>query len=187
MIEIIAIGASTGGTEALKTVLAALPPQLPPILIVQHISAAFLPGFARHLAEITPFGVTIAAQDTRPQPGQAYLAPGNTHLRLYRRKEQLALTCDADPPINFHRPSVDALFFSVAETVGAQAIGVILTGMGNDGARGLLAMRQQGAWTIGQDQSTSVVFGMPRAAAEIGALCEVAPLDAIAKRILARL
>ena len=187
MIEVIAIGASTGGTEALRTLLSGLAPHFPPILIVQHMPEAFLPGFARQLAVASGLPVAIAREGEAPQRDQVYLAPGNAHLLLHRHVGQLTLHCAATPPINFHRPSVDALFFSVAEAVAERAIGVILTGMGNDGAAGLKAMRERGAWTIGQDRASSVVYGMPRVAAEIGALCEEAPLAAIAARIRARL
>ncbi|WP_126443763.1 CheB methylesterase domain-containing protein [Sulfuricystis multivorans] len=184
--KIIAIGASTGGTEALHTVLSALPADVPPILIVQHMPRNFTEAFARRLDQTTALKVSEAVGGETPQRGCAYLAPGHLHLLLRRRAAGFVLELSADPPVSHHRPSADALFFSVAEAAGPEAIGVILTGMGKDGAKGLLAMREKGAWTIGQDEQSCVVYGMPRAAFELGALSEVAPLAEIAARIAAR-
>lgn len=186
-LAVIAIGASTGGTEAIKTVLGALPEHTPPVLIVQHMPESFTTAFARRLDEIARLAVREAQGGELLAPGTAYLAPGHAHLLLRKRAGRLITELSASPAVGGHRPAVDVLFHSVAEVAGHEAIGVLLTGMGKDGAQGLLAMRRAGAWTIAQDEATSVVYGMPRAAAALGAACETVPLDEIAARILARL
>lgn len=184
---VVAIGASTGGTEAIKEVLASLPAEMPPIVMVQHMPEAYTPSFARRLDSLSKLTVIEARGGERLQPGMAYLAPGHSHLRVRKSGGGLVLQLSREEPVNRHRPSADVLFQSVADQVGQHGLGVILTGMGKDGAQGLLAMRQAGAWTIGQDQASCVVYGMPREAAEIGALDEIAGLGEISGRIMARL
>lgn len=184
---VIAIGASTGGTEAIKDVLAALPAEMPPIVMVQHMPETFTPSYARRLDSLSRLTVIEAQGGERLQPGMAYLAPGHSHMRVKKSARGLVLELSRDEPVNRHRPAADVLFWSIAELARKSSLGVILTGMGRDGAKGLLAMREAGAWNIGQDQASCVVYGMPREAAEIGALNEVASLQAIPERILSRL
>ncbi|MGL4408519.1 MAG: protein-glutamate methylesterase/protein-glutamine glutaminase [Zoogloea sp.] len=185
--RVIAIGASTGGTEALKAVLTKLPAEMPPIVMVQHMPESFTPSFAQRLNSLCALTVIEAKGGERLQPGHAYLAPGHSHLMVQKQGGGLVTVLSQSEPVNRHRPAADVLFDSVAANVGAKALGVILTGMGKDGAAGLLRMRQAGAWNIGQDKDSCVVYGMPRVAAECGALNEVASLRAIPERILARL
>jgi two-component system chemotaxis response regulator CheB len=185
--KVIAIGASTGGTEAIKDLLAALPGEMPPIVMVQHMPDTFTPSFARRLDRLAQLTVIEAQGGERLQPGMAYLAPGHSHMRVRKSSGGLVLELSQDEPVNRHRPSADVLFWSVAEQLRHNGLGVILTGMGKDGAQGLLAMRKAGAWNIGQDQASCVVYGMPREAAEIGALDEIASLGDIAGSILAKL
>ncbi len=185
--RIVCIGASTGGTEAIREVLIRLPKQCPPVLIVQHMPEMFTGAFAKRLDSLSQIHVKEAENGECVEPGCAYLAPGHSHLLLKRRG--LAYHCELSraDPVNRHRPSVDVLFHSAAEQAGKAALGVLLTGMGKDGAQGLLAMHRAGAWTIGQDQASCVVYGMPREAAVIGAVSEVAPLTEVAQRIMSRL
>ena len=185
---IIFIGASTGGTEAIREVLTRLPTDIPPILMTQHMPEMFTGSFARRLDLLSRINVREAVQGEMIEPGVAYLAPGHSHL-LIKRAPGGGYQCELSrsEPVNHHRPSVDVLFHSAAEQVGRAAIGVILTGMGKDGAVGLLHMMQAGAWTIGQNQATCVVYGMPREAALLGALKEVAPITEVAARVLQRL
>ena len=185
--KVIAIGASTGGTEAIKDVLGSLPEEMPPIVMVQHMPDTFTPSFARRLDSLSKLTVIEARGGERLQPGMAYLAPGHSHMRVRKSAGGFVLELSREEPVNRHRPAADVLFRSVAEQVRHNGLGVILTGMGNDGAQGLLAMRQAGAWNIGQDQASCVVYGMPREAAEIGALDEVAGLGDISRRIVAKL
>ena len=185
--HLIAIGASTGGTEALRAVLCSLPREVPGIVMVQHMPDTFTGSFAKRLDSLSQLTVVEARGGERIQPGHAYLAPGHSHLRVKRTPAGLVTELAASAPVNRHRPSVDVLFDSVAEQVGVNASGVMLTGMGKDGARGMLAMKQAGAWNIGQDKDSCVVYGMPREAAEIGALNEVASLNDIGARLMARL
>lgn len=185
--KVIAIGASTGGTEAIKDVLAALPEEMPPIVMVQHMPETFTPSFARRLNAASRLTVIEAQGGERLKPGMAYLAPGHAHVRVKKYSGGLVLELSREAAVNRHRPSVDVLFWSVAEQIGQNALGVILTGMGKDGAQGLLEMRRAGAWNIGQDQASCVVYGMPHAAAEVGALDDVASLSEIAARIVAKL
>jgi two-component system chemotaxis response regulator CheB len=185
--RVIAIGASTGGTEAIKEVLGAFPAEMPPIVMVQHMPETFTPSFAQRLDSLSRITVVEAQGGERLQPGTAYLAPGHSHMRVRKSGSGFVLELSREGPVNRHRPAVDVLFRSMAEQVGPNGLGVILTGMGKDGALGLLAMRRAGAWTIGQDQASCVVYGMPREAAEIGALDEVASLAGIPGGILARL
>ena len=185
--KLILIGASTGGTEAIKEVLCSLPEKMPGILMVQHMPEMFTASFAKRLDGLCRLRVKEAEHGERVLPGTAYLAPGHSHLSV--RRVPGGYTCELaqSEPVNRHRPAVDVLFHSAAKQVGTNALGVILTGMGKDGAQGLLAMRQAGAWTIGQDQDSCVVYGMPREAALVGALYEVAPLKDVGARLLARL
>jgi len=183
---IVAIGASTGGTEALKEILRAMPYDAPGIVIVQHMPAGFTTAFAQHLADICKMEVREAVDGDRIVRGRALLARGDRHLRIQRRGFDLVAGVDDGPPVARHRPSVDVLFRSVAEAVGPRAVGVILTGMGADGAEGLLAMKRAGASTIAQAEATSVVFGMPKEAIDRGAVDVVLPLPRIAAGILQR-
>lgn len=185
--KVIAIGASTGGTEAIKEVLCSLPEEMPPIVMVQHMPETFTPSFAQRLNSLSKLTVIEAQGGERLQPGTAYLAPGHSHMRVKKGSGGLVVELSKDEPVNRHRPAADVLFWSIAEHVRQNGLGVILTGMGKDGAQGLLAMRQAGAWNIGQDQASCVVYGMPREAAQIGALDEVASLGDISRSILARL
>ena len=184
---VIAIGASTGGTEAIKDVLGSLPEEMPPIVMVQHMPDTFTPSFARRLDSLSKLTVIEARGGERLHPGMAYLAPGHSHMRVRKSAGGFILELSREEPVNRHRPAAVVLFRSVAEQVRHNGLGVILTGMGKDGAQGLLAMRQAGAWNIGQDQASCVVYGMPREAAEIGALDEVASLGDISRRIVAKL
>lgn len=184
---LIAIGASTGGTEAIKEVLARLPSGVPGIVIVQHMPEAFTASFAQRLDKLCAIRVKEAEHNEAVVPGTAYLAPGHSHLQVRRRGGSHVLELSRGEPVNRHRPSVDVLFHAVAQSAGNHAIGVLLTGMGKDGARGLLALRRAGAHTIAQDQNSSVVYGMPREAVVLDAVDEIAPLCEIAGLILARL
>ena len=181
--RVIAIGASTGGTEALARIFAALPADGPGIVIAQHIVAEFSSRFAERLDRSSAYTVREARDGDAILRGHAYLAPGHQHLRVTRSGARYLCALSDEPPHNRHRPSVDVLFDSVAEAVGANAIGVLLTGMGADGAAGLAAMRAQGARTIAQDKETSVVWGMPGEAVKRDAASEVLPLDRIAARL----
>lgn len=185
--HLIAIGASTGGTEALRAVLCSLPREVPGIVMVQHMPDTFTGSFAKRLDSLSQLTVVEARGGERIQPGHAYLAPGHSHLSVKRTAAGMVTELQASAPVNRHRPSVDVLFDSVAEQVGANATGVMLTGMGKDGARGMLAMKKAGAWNIGQDKDSCVVYGMPREAAEIGALNEVASLNDIGACLMARM
>ncbi|MCK6373084.1 MAG: chemotaxis response regulator protein-glutamate methylesterase [Zoogloea sp.] len=185
--KLVLIGASTGGTEAIKEVLCSLPGQMPGILIVQHMPEMFTASFAKRLDGLCQMRVKEAEHGEKVMPGTAYLAPGHSHLSVRRAVGGYVCELAQSEPVNRHRPAVDVLFSSAARQVGAHALGVILTGMGKDGAQGLLAMKQAGAWTIGQDQESCVVYGMPREAAAIGALDDVAPLKEIGQRVLSRL
>ncbi len=183
--KIIAIGASTGGVEALKAVLMQLPPDVPSILITQHMPERFTAAFARRLDSECPMRVCEAAHGQAIERGQAYIAPGGHHLELDRRGTTFCCSLNEGPPVSGHRPSVDVLFSSVARVAGRKAVGAILTGMGKDGANGLLAMRKAGCPTFGQDESTSLVYGMPRVAFEIGAVGQQFPLLKLPEAILA--
>ncbi|MDX9706768.1 MAG: chemotaxis response regulator protein-glutamate methylesterase [Azospira sp.] len=182
---IICVGASTGGTEAIKTMLQGFPADCPPTLIVQHMPETFTGSFARRLDTVCPPRVIEASGGERLEAGTVYLAPGHSHLMLRRQGAGFVTELSDAAPVNRHRPSVDVLFDSAARLAGAKAVGVILTGMGRDGAQGLLRMRQAGARTFGQDEASCVVYGMPREAAQIGAVEEVLPLDDMARRVLA--
>ena len=185
--KLIIIGASTGGTEAIRELLQPLPPDSPGILIAQHMPAGFTNSFAQRLNGLCRIAVTEAVHGERILPGHAYIAPGGFHLSLTRSGANYVAQVDQQPPVNRHRPSVDVLFDSAAKHAGKNAIGVILTGMGRDGAEGLLRMREAGAFTLAQDEASCVVFGMPREAILLGAATEVAPLAEISQRVLAHL
>lgn len=174
--KIVAMGASTGGTEALRTVLVGLPPDAPGILIVQHMPEKFTAAFAQRLNEICRIEVKEAQDNDRVLQGRALLAPGNRHLVLERSGGHYLVRLLDTPPVDHHRPSVDVLFQSVARAAGANALGVIMTGMGNDGTRGLIEMKRAGARVLAQDEASCVVFGMPKAAIESGVVDKVLPL-----------
>ena len=179
------IGASTGGTEAIKEVLTRLPERSPPVLMVQHMPEMFTGSFARRLDGLCRIRFKEAEDGEPVRPGIAYLAPGHSHLRIRRIAGGYACALSREEAVNRHRPSVDVLFHSAAQTVGAHAVGVILTGMGKDGSQGMLAMRQAGAWNIAQDERSCVVWGMPREASMIGAVHESVSLKDVAARVLA--
>jgi two-component system chemotaxis response regulator CheB len=183
---VIAIGASTGGTEALREILEALPADAPGIVIVQHMPEVFTRAFAERLNRSCRIEVKEAQEGDRVQLGRALIAPGNRHLVVQRSGAQLVADVVQGPPVSGHRPSVDVLFRSVAESVGGAAVGVLLTGMGKDGAQGMLAMKNHGAATIAQDEATCVVFGMPKEAIAAGAVDDVAPLARIASLLQRR-
>jgi len=183
--KIIAIGASTGGVEALKALLMELPADVPPIVITQHMPERFTGAFARRLDSECPMRVCEAEHNQIIEHGKAYIAPGGHHLEIDRRGATLRCVLNDGPLVSGHRPSVDVLFHSVAKTVAPRAVGVILTGMGRDGADGLLAMRKAGCPTLGQDESTALVYGMPRVAFEIGAVGRQYPLLGLPEAILA--
>lgn len=176
---LIAIGASTGGTEATSRILKALPKGMPGIVIVQHMPPVFTRMYAERLNRESLLTVQEAHDGMPILPGHAYVAPGDAHLRVVRRGTELIAKVGGIEKISGHCPSVNVLFESVAEVMGAQAVGILLTGMGADGARGLLRMKEKGAFTIGQDKQSSVVYGMPMEAMKIGAVVREAPLEAI--------
>jgi two-component system, chemotaxis family, protein-glutamate methylesterase/glutaminase len=182
--KVVAIGASTGGTEALREVLTALPADSPGIVIVQHMPEHFTRAFAQRLDGLSQIRVQEARDGDRILPGHALIAPGNYHMRVVRSGANYNVEVFMAEPVNRHRPSVDVLFYSCARHLGRNAIGVLMTGMGGDGARGLLAMRQAGARTLAQDEATSVVFGMPKEAIELGAVGEVLSLNRIAEAVV---
>jgi two-component system chemotaxis response regulator CheB len=182
--SIIAIGASTGGTEAIKEVLIRIPLDCPGIVITQHIPEAFSGPFARRMDSLAAISVCEAQDGQQIIPGHAYIAPGDRHLMVVRDGARYVCRLSDGPPVNRHRPSVDVLFRSVAENVGLNAVGVILTGMGDDGARGMKEMQTAGAPTIAQDEQTSVVWGMPGQAVKLGGVDKIMPLEAIPAQIL---
>lgn len=185
--KLVIIGASTGGTEALKELLTAMPADSPGILITQHMPAAFTSAFANRLDRLCRISVKEARDGDRILPGHAYIAPGDRHLLLARSGANYTTQIADGPPVSRHRPSVDVLFRSAANCAGKNCIGVILTGMGDDGANGMLEMKQAGAHTIAQDEASCVVFGMPKEAIARGGVDEVAPLGEIPGRIIASL
>jgi len=182
--QIIAIGASTGGTEAIRDVLERLPPDSPGIVITQHIPKAFSGPFAARMNSCSPLTVCEARDGQQILPGHVFIAPGDMHLLVVRDGAQYRCRLNDGPPVQRHKPSVDVLFRSVAQNAGRNAIGVMLTGMGRDGAEGMKEMRDAGAACIAQDEATSVVWGMPGAAFEVGAVESLHPLTAIAAKIL---
>lgn len=185
--KLIIVGASTGGTEAIKEFLMPLPPDAPAVLIVQHMPAGFTRSFAQRLDGLCRIKVKEAEHGERVLPGYAYIAPGDQHLLLARSGANYVAHLSQDPPVNRHRPSVDVLFDSAAVHAGKNAIGVILTGMGRDGARGMLRMREAGAYNLAQDEHSCIVFGMPKEAIAAGGAHEVVPLSAMSQRVMARL
>mgnify|MGYP001263641538 CR=1 FL=1 len=182
---IIAIGSSTGGTEAVKDVLMALPPNIPPILITQHMPERFTKTWADRMNQLCRISVKEAEDGDSVLPGHALVAPGGYHMTLVRSGARYTVRINQDPPVNRHRPSVDVLFASVAQCAGANAVGVILTGMGGDGAKEMLTMKQAGAYTIAQDEASCVVFGMPKEAIKLGGVDKVLPLAEIPAAIVA--
>jgi len=184
---VIVVGASTGGTEALRVFLEKMPKDSPPILIAQHMPELFVPSFAARLDSICALRVKMAEQHEAVVSGHAYLSPGYAHLLVERNGAGYHAVLSDTPPVNFHRPSVEVLFKSAAKVLGMHALGVMLTGMGKDGAAAMLEMRRAGAYNFAQDEASCVVFGMPRAAIELGAVDEIVPLDRMAERIQARL
>lgn len=177
--QIIAIGASTGGVEALREIIVALPPNSPAVMIAQHMPGTFTTSFSQRLDAISKVTVCEAQPNQRILPGHVYIAPGERHLELSRSGANYLCHLHDGPLVSGHRPSVNVLFESVAKVAKKNAVGVILTGMGRDGAEGLLSMRQAGAVTIGQDEASCVVYGMPRAAFELGAVTKQYPLSNI--------
>ena len=178
--RILAIGASTGGTRAIETVLTALPATAPGTVIVQHMPEGFTRSFAQRLNGCCAMEVREASDGDVISRGVALIAPGNRHLLVQRSGAQLLVRLKDGPPVHHQRPSVDVLFQTVARSAGRNAVGVILTGMGADGAKGLRMMRDAGAWTIAQDEESSIVFGMPKEAIDLGAACEVRSLSHVA-------
>jgi two-component system, chemotaxis family, protein-glutamate methylesterase/glutaminase len=185
--KLIIIGASTGGTEAIKDVLVGLPPDCPGILITQHMPPGFTRSFAERLDRLCRISVKEAQGGERILPGTAFIAPGDSHLLLKRSGANYVTELSQSEPVNRHRPAVDVLFRSAAQFAGKNAIGVILTGMGKDGALGMLEMHRAGAHTIAQDEATCVVFGMPKEAIAMGGVDEVVALGDVAGRLLAKL
>ncbi len=184
---IIAIGASTGGTEALRELLEVLPPNTPPIIMTQHMPERFTKSFADRLNELCQIHVKEAQEGDSVIPGQALLAPGNYHMELRRSGARYFVSLNQDPPVNRHRPSVDVMFRSVARYAGGNSLGVILTGMGNDGAAGMLEMKQVGAFNLAQDEASCVVFGMPKEAIRAGGVDKILPLKDLPSAMLAHL
>ena len=183
-LKVVAVGASAGGTEALRVLLEALPPDAPGLALVQHMPDVFTGAFARRLAQTCRVEVKEAEDGDRIAPGRALVAPGNRHLAVQRSGAHYLARLLDGPSVSRHRPSVDVLFRSAAQAAGRNAVGVILTGMGDDGAAGLLELRQAGAHTIAQDEASCVVFGMPKEAIALGAAAEVLALDRIAEAVL---
>lgn len=181
---IIAIGASTGGTEAIKEVLVRMPPDSPGIVITQHIPEAFSKPFAQRMDSVCAINVKEAEDNDQILPGHAYIAPGNAHLMVIKDGAKYRCKLNDGPPVNRHRPAVDVLFRSVTQNVGPNAVGVILTGMGADGAEGLLELHAAGAKTVAQDEKTSVVWGMPGEAVKRGAVDFELPLKKIADKLV---
>ena len=182
--KIVAIGASTGGTEAIKEVLTGLPVEIPPILVVQHMPEHFTRAFAERLNSLCKFEVKEAEDGDLASPDKVLIAPGNRHMVLKRSGAKYYVEIKNGPLVYHQRPSVEVLFTSIAQAAGPNAVGVILTGMGKDGAAGLLEMKNAGAFTIAQDEKSSVVYGMPKEAAVIGAAMKIAPLEKISQLII---
>jgi two-component system, chemotaxis family, protein-glutamate methylesterase/glutaminase len=182
--KLIIIGASTGGTEAIKEFLMQMPSDCPGILITQHMPEGFTRSFAKRLDSLCKISVKEAEGGERVLPGHAFIAPGHSHLQLARSGANYVTQLDQGPPVNRHRPSVDVLFDSAARCAGKNAVGVILTGMGKDGAAGMLTMKNAGAYNFAQDEASCVVFGMPREAIAVGATHEVGALSALPSMVL---
>lgn len=185
-IDMIIIGASAGGADALIEVLRPLPEYLPPVLVVQHMEARFTTLYANRIKPICKMKVSELKDGDVAESGHIYIAPGGYHTTVHKISDRCFFKLDISPKVSGHRPSVNVIFESAAKTLGNKAIGVILTGMGDDGAQGLLKMRNNGAYTIGQDKATCLVYGMPKVAKEIGAVLKQLPLDKIAMDIVFR-
>jgi len=182
--KLIAIGASTGGTEAIKEVLMQLPHDSPGVVISQHIPPLFSTSFAARMNDVSALAVCEAQDGQQILNGHAYIAPGGQHLKVERNGTRFICKLDDSPPVNRHKPSVDVMFGSIADNVGINAVGVILTGMGHDGAQGLKKMHDLGVATIAQDEKTSIVWGMPGSAVKLDAIDTILPLDKIAGKII---
>lgn len=185
--KIIAIGASTGGTEAISQIISALPEKIPGIVVAQHIPPMFSRMFAQRLDAKSALEVREAQNGEYVEPGKVFIAPGDHHMRIKKVGARYKVECFRGEKVNGHCPSVDVLFESVAREAGDKAIGIILTGMGYDGAKGLLAMKMKGAKTIGQDEASSIVYGMPKVAYNIGAVDKQVPLDRIVDTLFSML
>ncbi|GAA0828748.1 MAG: chemotaxis response regulator protein-glutamate methylesterase [Cupriavidus sp.] len=185
--KLIIVGASTGGTEAIKEFLMPLPPDSPAVMIVQHMPAGFTKSFAQRLNGLCRITVKEAEHGERVLPGYAYIAPGDSHLLLARSGANYVAHLSQEAPVNRHRPSVDVLFDSAAIHGGKNVTGVILTGMGKDGARGMLRMREAGAYNLAQDEQSCIVFGMPKEAIATGGVHEVVPLHQMSQRVMTHL
>ena len=183
-IQIIAMGASTGGTEALLSILEKLPANLPPIVITQHMPPVFTQMYAERLDKLCNMEVREAKDQDRLYPGLCLVAPGGLQMKVVRDVQGLKVECKEGEKVSGHCPSIDYLFTSVAESCGHNAIGIILTGMGKDGANGLLAMHEKGAFTLGQDQKSSIVYGMPMEAYKLGAVDKQGNLNEIAMLLI---
>jgi two-component system chemotaxis response regulator CheB len=183
--KLILVGASTGGTEAIRQFLEGMPGDAPAILITQHMPAGFTRSFAERLDGHLPLRVQEAGEGQRLRPGHVYIAPGGRHMTVIRSGADYVVQLTDDPPVNRHRPSVEMLFGSAVKSVAANSVAVMLTGMGDDGARAMLRLRESGARTFAQDEATSVVYGMPREAVALGAVDEALPLDRLARAVLA--
>lgn len=184
--KLILLGASTGGTEAIKAFLLDMPPTCPPILIVQHMPSGFTASFAKRLDGLCRIAVKEAQDGERVLPGHAYIAPGGRHMVLKRSGAYYQAAINDDEPVSLHRPSVDKLFDSAVPNVGANTVAVIMTGMGKDGARGMLALHEAGVYTVAQSEASCVVYGMPREAVQIGAVDAVMDLTDMAAHVLTR-
>lgn len=182
--KVVAVGASTGGTKAIEAVLTCMPATTPGTVIVQHMPEHFTTSFAQRLNDICPMEVREACNNDRVVPGVALIAPGNQHMVLTRNGGTYFVKIKGGPPVHYQRPSVDVLFQSVAKNAGRNAVGVMLTGMGADGAKGMLAMKDSGAYTMAQNEATCVVYGMPREAVKIGAVNEELALQNIPRAIV---
>ena len=185
--KLIAIGSSTGGTEAVKDILVQLPADSPAVVITQHMPPGFTASWAQRLDGLCKINVREARHGERILAGNAYIAPGGQHLAVQRSGATYSAVLSDDPPVNRHKPSVEVLFRSVARSSGPNAAGIMLTGMGKDGATAMLELRNAGAFNIAQDEATCVVFGMPREAIAVGAVHEILPIQAIARRVLEHL
>jgi len=182
--RIIVVGSSTGGTEALRVFLAMMPQSSPPILIAQHMPEMFVQSFAARLDGVCAMKVKVAEQSEPILSAHVYLSPGHSHIALERHGAGYRIALSDAPPVNRHRPSVEVLFKSAAKVLGGQAIGIMLTGMGKDGAVAMLEMKQAAAYNLAQDEASCVVFGMPRTAIELGAVDEVVPREKMAECVL---
>ncbi len=180
----IVVGSSTGGTDAIKVFLSGMPVNAPPILITQHMPESFTRSFVERLDGLCSMRVKVAEHQENILAGTAYVAPGHSHMLLERVPGAYRILLNQDPPVNRHRPSVEVLFKAAASVLGGNAVGVMLTGMGKDGAAAMLEMHQAGAYNFAQDEASCVVFGMPREAIALGAVDEVVSLDNMAERVL---